>query len=136
MVDGDGDRLVLFTVASGYISSADQSAILISAGLPVEHLVTSIVAPRMGAETARWRNPAIEITQVPVGFKHQVSSWLDNPDRATLGMEPNGAFAWAPDSSAYFERDSLAALNISALRHCGNWPASPATSASDIAISG
>jgi len=25
-------------------------------------------------------------------------------------MEPNGAFAWAPDSSAYFERDSLAAL--------------------------
>jgi len=110
MVDGDGDRLVLHTAASGCIGSAEQAALLISAGLPVEHFVTSVVAPRMAIRAASQRNPPITITQVPVGFKHQVTTWLQAPDRATLGMEPNGAFAWAPDSSGYFERDSLAAL--------------------------
>jgi phosphomannomutase len=110
LVDGDGDRLVLYTPTSGSISSAEQTALLLAHGLPVQHLVCSNVAPRMVTATAKHYVPDISITQTGVGFKHLISAWRSDRQTPTLGMEPNGAFVWAPHPGAYFERDSLASL--------------------------
>jgi phosphomannomutase len=112
MVDGDGDRLVLFTNASGLIGSAEQVALLMAHGLPVRHLLTSVVAPRMLREVAADRRDAVTVTRVGVGFKHQVAQWREHRGGGTLAVEPNGAFVWSGDSGAYFERDSLAALAV------------------------
>lgn len=110
LVDGDGDRLVLYTSASGCIGSAEQTAILIAAGLPVERLITTLVAPRMLLQTAHQQQPAIPVTQTPIGFKNIVEAWRHDQHRRTLAMEPNGALVWTHPGNTYCERDSLAAL--------------------------
>ncbi|MFF9436511.1 hypothetical protein ACF1BP_22560 [Streptomyces sp. NPDC014735] len=109
MTDGDGDRLVLFTRRSGYIGSPEQAAALMYAGLPVDRLITTAVAPRMAVRAAKRAQPGLRVTETPVGFKHIVTAWQNNPT-PTLGLEPNGALAHAADNNGYFERDSLAAL--------------------------
>lgn len=109
MTDGDGDRLVLFTRRSGYIGSPEQAAALMYAGLPVDRLITTAVAPRMAVRAAMRAQPGLRVTETPVGFKHIVTAWQNNP-KPTLGLEPNGALVHVTDRSGYFERDSLAAL--------------------------
>lgn len=108
MVDGDGDRLALYTARSGYIGSAEQAAALLDAGLPVQRLITTAVSPRAAVHTARRHHVLVDF--VPVGFKHLVAAWRDNTMVPTLGLEPNGALTWSHDEQGYFERDSLAAL--------------------------
>lgn len=109
MTDGDGDRLVLFTRRSGYVGSPEQAAALMYAGLPIDRLITTAVAPRMAVRAAKRARPGLQLTETQVGFKHIVTSWQDNP-RAALGLEPNGALVHVTDQHGYFERDSLAAL--------------------------
>jgi phosphomannomutase len=109
MVDGDGDRLALYTTRSGYISSAEQAAVLLATGLGAERLITTAVSPRAAVHTARQRGVQVEL--VPVGFTHIVTAWRQNTQLPTLGVEPNGALAWSEDEQNYFERDSLAALS-------------------------
>lgn len=109
MVDGDGDRLVLYTAASGCIGSAEQAAVLLADGLSVEHLLTTSVAPRMLIESAG-ANPGTAVTQTSVGFKHLVAAWRETQHPQTLAVEPNGALVWAHPGDDYFERDSLTAL--------------------------
>ncbi|MGW1158902.1 hypothetical protein ACWD48_11880 [Streptomyces sp. NPDC002519] len=109
MTDGDGDRLVLFTRASGYIGSPEQAAALLYAGLRVDRLITTAVAPRMAVRAARRARAALRVTETQVGFKHIVAAWQNDP-RPALGLEPNGALVHVTDDRGYFERDSLAAL--------------------------
>ncbi|WP_372412709.1 hypothetical protein [Streptomyces luteireticuli] len=109
LTDGDGDRLVLFTHRSGYIGSPEQAAALLHSGLPVERLITTLVAPRMAVRAAEYARPGLRVTETPVGFKHIVAAWHTDPAPA-LGLEPNGALVHARNANDYFERDSLAAL--------------------------
>ncbi|WP_435175436.1 hypothetical protein [Actinacidiphila sp. bgisy145] len=110
MVDGDGDRLALFTRRSRFIGSAEQAALLLRAGLPARRLITTAVAPLMVARAVAADRPDVEVTETAVGFKHIVAAWRSDP-RPALGLEPNGALVWpGPDGAGYFERDSLAAL--------------------------
>ncbi|MDQ1307205.1 MAG: hypothetical protein QG671_3037 [Actinomycetota bacterium] len=117
MVDGDGDRLALFTARSGYIASPEQAAALLRAGFPAARLITTSVAPRMITRTAYEQNLAVTCT--PVGFKHIVTAQRQQPHVATLGVEPNGALAWNSGDNGYFERDSLAALTLSLAHFAG-----------------
>lgn len=109
MVDGDGDRLALYTARSSYIGSAEQAAALLDIGLPVQRLITTAVSPRAVVNTARRHH--VQIDLVPVGFKHIVAAWRESTMIPTLGVEPNGALTWSGDDQGYFERDSLAALS-------------------------
>ncbi|MFI9630079.1 hypothetical protein [Streptomyces sp. NPDC052042] len=109
MTDGDGDRLVLFTHRSGYIPSAEQAAALLYAGLPVQRLITTHVAPRMALRAARRAQRGLKVTETGVGFKHLVAAWRDQPVPA-LGLEPNGALVHVTGPDGYFERDALTAL--------------------------
>lgn len=110
MVDGDGDRLVLFTHRSRFISSSEQAALLLRAGLPARRLITTSVTPLMLTRAVARDRPDVAVTETAVGFKHIVEAWRDDP-RPALGLEPNGALVWpGPDGTGYFERDSLAAL--------------------------
>lgn len=109
MVDGDGDRLALYTARSGYVGSAEQAAALLDFGLPVQRLITTAVCPRATLHTAHQHHVQVEL--VPVGFKHIVAAWQKNTATPTLGLEPNGALTSSSNDEAYFERDSLAALS-------------------------
>ncbi|MFE9250759.1 hypothetical protein [Streptomyces sp. NPDC007088] len=109
MTDGDGDRLVLFTHRSGYIPSAEQAAALLYAGLPVQRLITTHVAPRMALRAARRAQAGLKVTETDVGFKHLVAAWREAPVRA-LALEPNGALVHVAGPDGYFERDALTAL--------------------------
>lgn len=118
MVDGDGDRLALFTARSGYVASPEQAAILLRAGLPAARLITTTVAPSMITHAARSQDLAV--TRTPVGFKHIVTAQREQPGIPTLGVEPNGALAWSGNGDCgYFERDSLAALATTLTRFTG-----------------
>lgn len=109
MVDGDGDRLALYTARSGYVGSAEQAAALLEIGLPVQRLITTAVSPRAAVHTARQHHVLVDL--VSVGFTHIVAAWRENTTVPTLGLEPNGALAWSGDDQGYFERDSLATLS-------------------------
>lgn len=116
MVDGDGDRLVLYTRRSRIIDSAEQAAILLRAGLPVRRLVTTDVAPLMvsqvAASLAGSTGGDIAVTRTDVGFRHVLAAWRTDRS-AVLGLEPNGALVWSgTNAERYFERDSLAALSL------------------------
>lgn len=111
MVDGDGDRLALYTARSGYIGSGEQAAALLTAGLPARRLITTVVAPRMTVLMAQRHQPCLTLTQTEIGFKHIVTAWGEEPHQPTLGFEPNGALVWTQHGDDYFERDSLAALS-------------------------
>ncbi len=47
-----------------------------------------------------------------IGFKHIAAAWRDQSMPAAVGLEPNGALAYAPGPGGYFERDALAALAL------------------------
>ncbi|MER6959311.1 hypothetical protein [Streptomyces sp. NPDC000618] len=112
MVDGDGDRLVLYTRRSRTVGSAEQAAILLRAGLPVRRLITTDVAPLMISRVADETDREVAVTRTEVGFQHVLADWRS--DRAAvLGLEPNGALVWSGTTGdGYFERDSLAALSL------------------------
>ncbi|MEV1068043.1 hypothetical protein [Streptomyces sp. NPDC050263] len=112
MVDGDGDRLVLYTRRSRTVGSAEQAAILLRAGLPVRRLITTDVAPLMISRAAADTGREVAVTRTEVGFRHVLAAWRS--DRAgVLGLEPNGALVWSGrNGDGYFERDSLAALSL------------------------
>lgn len=108
--DGDGDRLVLATARSGYIGSAEQAAIACRAGLPVTRVIATVVTPRMVRRTAD--SCDLGWSEVPVGFKHVVAAWRAEDRPSALGLEPNGALAYALGGDDYFERDALRALTL------------------------
>ncbi|MFJ9683822.1 hypothetical protein ACIRP2_38335 [Streptomyces sp. NPDC101194] len=93
MTDGDGDRLVLVTRRSG-IGSPEQAATLMYAGLPVDRLITTAVAPRMAVRAAKRARPGLRVTETAVGFKHIVTTWQSDLKPA-LGLEPT-----APSSTS------------------------------------
>lgn len=109
-VDGDGDRLVLATAKSGFISSAEQAGILCLAGTPASLVIATNVTPRMVQDSARAGHSGWAETQV--GFKHIVAAWRRHGRPAALGVEPNGAVAYAEGRHAYFERDALCTLRL------------------------
>ena len=108
--DGDGDRLVLATAGSGYISSAEQAAIVCLARAPVAVVIATVVTPRMMRQVAC--DAGLDWLEVPVGFKHVVAAWRAQGRPAALGLEPNGALAYNADPRDYFERDALRALAL------------------------
>jgi phosphomannomutase len=108
--DGDGDRLVLATARSGWISSTEQAAIACIAGLPATAVVASAVTPLMARRAAA--AAGMTWTEAPVGFKHLVAAWRDMGMPPAIGLEPNGALAYAHGPGGYFERDALAALTV------------------------
>ena len=108
--DGDGDRLVLATSRSGYISSTEQAAIACAAGLPATAVIASAVTPLIARRAAEAADMAW--TEVPVGFKHIVTAWRDQSMPPAIGLEPNGALAFAPGPGGYFERDAVSALAL------------------------
>lgn len=108
--DGDGDRLVLATAKSGYISSSEQAAIACRAGLPAAVVIATAVTPRMVRHVADSRQ--LGWLEVPVGFKFVVTAWRQHGRPAALGLEPNGALAYATDQDGYFERDALSTLTL------------------------
>ncbi|RSD16363.1 hypothetical protein [Amycolatopsis eburnea] len=108
MVDGDGDRLALWTTRSGYIGSAEQAAILLRSGLRPARVVTTAVSPQSVIRTAR--DCRVKVELVPVGFKHVVAAWHRSTDTSMIGLEPNGALVVAEAPDVYVERDSLTAL--------------------------
>jgi len=108
--DGDGDRLVLATARSGWISSTEQAAIACAAGLPAVTVIASAVTPllaRRAAEAA-----GMTWSEVPVGFKHVVAAWRQQSMPPAIGLEPNGALAFTSGAGGYFERDALSALTL------------------------
>jgi len=108
--DGDGDRLVLATARSGWISSTEQAAVACAAGLPATTVIASAVTPLLARRTAE--AAGMTWTEAPVGFKHIVAAWRDQCMPAAIGLEPNGALAYAPGPGGYFERDALSALAL------------------------
>jgi phosphomannomutase len=108
--DGDGDRLVLATARSGYISSAEQAALICLAGIPADTLIATVVTPRFARTVAR--SAGLDWTEVPVGFKHVVTAWRGQSRPRAIGLEPNGALAYAGDEADYFERDAMRALAL------------------------
>ncbi|MFJ5850538.1 hypothetical protein [Streptomyces sp. NPDC092903] len=95
MTDGDGGRLVLFTRRSGYIASPEQAAALLYAGLPFDRLITTAVAPRMAVRAAKRARPGLRVTETPVGFKHIVTAWQNNPKPTLSAWNPT-----APSSTS------------------------------------
>ena len=125
--DGDGDRLVLATARSGYVSSTEQAAVLCRGGLPAAAVIGTVVTPRMIRHVAVSRQ--LDWIEVPVGFKHVVGAWRARGRPAALGLEPNGALAYATDRDGYFERDALRALAL-VVQRC------PSVAALDDAVAG
>ena len=108
--DGDGDRLVLATTRSGFIGSTEQAAIACAAGLPATTVIASAVTPLLARRTAE--AAGMTWTETPVGFKHIVAAWRAQSMPPAIGLEPNGALAYAPGPGGYFERDALSALAL------------------------
>lgn len=108
--DGDGDRLVLATARSGYIGSTEQAALVCRAGLPATTVIATVVTPRIVRRVAHACR--LDWLEAPVGFKHVVAAWRGHGRPAALGLEPNGALAYAADGGGYFERDALGALAL------------------------
>jgi phosphomannomutase len=108
--DGDGDRLVLATSGSGWISSTEQAAIACTAGLPATAVIASVVTPLLARRAAEAAGMAW--TEAPVGFKHIVAAWRHQCMPPAIGLEPNGALAYAPGPGGYFERDAVSTLAL------------------------
>jgi phosphomannomutase len=108
--DGDGDRLVLATARSGFIGSTEQAAIACAARLPATTVIASAVTPLLARRTAE--AAGMTWTETPVGFKHIVAAWRDQSMPPAIGLEPNGALAYATGPDGYFERDALSALAL------------------------
>jgi phosphomannomutase len=108
--DGDGDRLVLATSRSGYINSTEQAAITCLAGVAAEVLIGTVVTPLTARRVAE--SVAMSWAATPVGFKHVVAAWRERSMPRAIGLEPNGALAYAQGDGDYFERDALSALAL------------------------
>ncbi len=108
--DGDGDRLVLATSRSGYISSTEQATIACAAGLPATAMIASVVTPLIARRAAE--EAGMTWTEAPVGFKHIVAAWRHQSMPPAIGLQPNGALAYARGPTGYFERDALTALAL------------------------
>ena len=110
MTDGDADRLCLYTQASGYVTSTEQTMALIYAGLPVKQIISTYVMESTLQQIAEARH--IEYRSTSVGFKNIVADWKTTDQNATIGVEPNGGLAFANSSVDFFERDGLATASL------------------------
>lgn len=106
MTDGDGDRLCLYTLASGYVTSAEQAMALIYSGLPIKQVISTYVIESTLREVAAAHH--LDYRSTSVGFKNIVADWKATAQHATMGVEPNGGLAFARSSTDFFERDGLA----------------------------
>lgn len=86
--DGDGDRLVLATSRSGYISSTEQATIACAAGLPATAMIASVVTPLIARRAAE--EAGMTWTEAPVGFKHIVAAWRHQSMPPAIGLSPTG----------------------------------------------
>lgn len=117
MTDGDGDRLCLYTQASGYVTSTEQAMALLYGGLPVQQVITTHVIESALKTLAE--SKGISYLATSVGFKNIVATWKKSDQRPTLGVEPNGGLCFAPSGSDFFERDGLGTI-VLLLRQFGS----------------
>jgi len=110
MTDGDGDRLCAYTLAAGYISSTELAGALLTAGLPVDLVVSTHVVESSLRHTAERQGVKYETTRV--GFRNIVERWKGAGRPAALGVEPNGGLVVTTGSDCYFERDGLASAAL------------------------
>ncbi|MEU6586066.1 hypothetical protein [Nocardia sp. NPDC046763] len=99
--------MTLYTCRSGIIGTAEQAALLLSAGLAAQQVILTSVTAHATAHAARARG--VEPDVVPVGFKHVAAA---RQGHRVLGVEPNGALAWAESGRDWFDRDALIALTL------------------------